>query len=524
MNLLHYNLYQNGRIGMVNLLMSVENALVIAKLTKRDKIIFYGDGRFFNSENKSLRFDDLFYIDFPYEWIESNDIDPSIPSIPYNFNDLVFYYGQMPSNGFINKRSHFVNLHDYVGIPEFRTKDNYTLGFYSYLFHFPESIRKDTILWVKDILKPMQKYIDWANHYIGHLGSYNSIHFRRGDFVYHQNTIDRAINAGDVLDVIKANFFPQDKLVIHSDELNLEFFRPIIEAYPNYSPIDQELQHLKAHANLDVEEIGLISLLIASHSKNFIGTMESTFTALIQRYRVQNGFSEDFKYLYPKHADLKLENGRFKEESFGEQSWNRVKMPEEMRAKAFWFREWPESFMQKKPAIQQELRIFPNFVTTDEINHIIARSNLVKTENFNNENRDRWTPHVSQDQVIADLIKRACDKLGYEYDNIEPSMQVFIQHEGGQTFWHTDSLYEDYQGKRISSVLFYLNDDFSGSHIHFPYLGIDWTPQKGAMVAYPLINEYGEQDKLWSHSASIITRGTKYMCYFSLKEKPFNKK
>lgn len=42
------------------------------------------------------------------------------------------------------------------------------------------------------------------------------------------------------------------------------------------------------------------------------------------------------------------------------------------------------------------------------------------------------------------------------------------------------------------------------------------------MITYPLINEWNEQDKRWSHSASVITKGTKVMCYFSIKEKPRN--
>ena len=47
--ILHYNLYQDGNIGMSNLMTSVENALVIAYLTKRNKIIFYGNKYLYNS-------------------------------------------------------------------------------------------------------------------------------------------------------------------------------------------------------------------------------------------------------------------------------------------------------------------------------------------------------------------------------------------------------------------------------------------------------------------------------------------
>jgi hypothetical protein len=69
--------------------------------------------------------------------------------------------------------------------------------------------------------------------------------------------------------------------------------------------------------------------------------------------------------------------------------------------------------------------------------------------------------------------------------------------------------------------LFYLNEDFKGSKIEFPFLGVTWQPKKNTMLSYPLVNEFGEMNKLTSHSASIITEGTKYMCYFDIKEKNY---
>jgi len=54
MKILHYDIYQAQAVGMSNVVMSVENALIIAFLTKRDKIVFYGNNNLFLSNSKKL--------------------------------------------------------------------------------------------------------------------------------------------------------------------------------------------------------------------------------------------------------------------------------------------------------------------------------------------------------------------------------------------------------------------------------------------------------------------------------------
>ena len=57
--------------------------------------------------------------------------------------------------------------------------------------------------------------------------------------------------------------------------------------------------------------LAYLSQLVAAESKEFIGTMTSTFTALIQRYRGNRGKREVFRYLWNELPDsnAQLERG-----------------------------------------------------------------------------------------------------------------------------------------------------------------------------------------------------------------------
>lgn len=498
MKTLHYHLYEEGKIGMCNMLMSVENALLLAKLTDRDKIIFYLKYPLYNSKKTIF---DLYDIDFNYE-INYGTV-PNCIKLEHDFHNACIYLEE-PNKGFLNDRTKLIDINKYINIEEYSTLNSNTLSFYSYLFYL-NSNRKELQDWLKNALKPKEVYLQAAKDIVEQLkniyGEYNSIHVRRGDYLNTSN-LNKNIECKD-LDI---SFDNNKLLVVHSDEFS-DYFSCLKEKYSNIWFIDSALQYE------DNAEKGLISLLVASYSSDFIGTMLSTYTAYIQRYRMYNGLKEEFKYLYSQSHNIKLINNKFKENSFGTNTWNRIDL-HELKPICFWFREWQESYY--KNSLKQELKIVPNFIKQQEIDFILSQLN--DTEYFARENRNR-TVLNTQEGILKDLIQRACIHLNLNYNNVEHGLQVFKQYKGGETFLHTDSIYEDAKGKRVTSVLFYLNDDFTGSYIDFPYLGVRISPSKGTMINYPLINEWNEQDILWSHSASVITKGYKVMAYFSVKEK-----
>lgn len=503
MKTLHYNIYENGNVGMSNILMSIENALLIAKLTNRDHVIFYGEHPIFNSKSKKTIFD-VYDIKYNYS-LSYGDIPEHVTKFKYELHNACIYEGEVPTKDFLNGRTNLINLEQYKDVEHIGTLNSNTLSFYSYLFYFSNSNKRKLLQdFIKNSVVPKQKYINEANNLIEQLkslyGEYNSIHVRRGDYLL-TDSENKNIECNDL-------FIPFDNnklLVVHSDESS-DYFSCLKDKYSKIWYIDRALHG-------DEVEKGIVSMLVASHSSDFIGTMYSTFTSYIQRYRMYNGYREDFKFLYSQDKDVSLVNGRFKESSFGENTWNRISLSSKLKSICFWFREWQESYYQ--PSLKQQIRTVPDFVSEEEIQFIISQLN--DNEFFERENRNR-TVLDTQSGILNGLVRRACKELGYDYDCVEHGLQVFKQYKDGQTFLHTDSVFEDEQGKRIASVLFYLNEDFKGSYIDFPYVGIRISPNAGTMITYPLINEWNEQDVKWSHSASVITKGYKIMSYFSIKQ------
>lgn len=511
MKTLHYNIYNNGNVGMCNILMSIENALIIAKLTDRDNIIFYQDLLIFNSQNKFIQ--DLFDINFNIEFRNTSELNQDIQSLLYDFYNTVFYNEEYLTEDFLNGRTNIINLNHYKHYNDIRTLNYNTLAFYSYIFYLTDN-KKEIQEFIKFTIKLKFKYTDIALSILSQLSDFNCVNVRRGDYLYILGNNNSTVQVKDFLLILKKNFSREKTLLVTTDEKDKSYFEDLNTEFNNILFVKDFLQNFE----LDDAEKGLISLIISSYSTNFIGTMKSTFTAYIQRYRLYNGLNDDFKYLYTQFEELVLnEHGRIKEESFGFHTWNRYKLSESTKQIFFWIKEWDECYLKLKMN-EQSLRIILKSLTKKECDFIINYINNNKNEEFFvGENRNRailqW-----KGTILESTIKNIAKNLHIKQSLLDNNIQIFKQYKHGETKLHVDSVYEDYFGRRTSSILFYLNEDYEGSYIDLPYLGVRIKPQTGVCIMYLLLNEYNQQDKTWSHSASVITKGTKYMCYINLKE------
>lgn len=318
---MNYHLYQSGHVGMVNCLMSAENALILALLSNQN-INFIHSGKIFNSE-KNLTLFDLYDID--YNIVHNQHIQTE-SILPYDLHDTVIYKNQIPDEEFINGRNKIININDYT---TFSTKDSNTLGFYSYMFCLDKKEKHKVEEFLKNTIKPKQKYEKIALDILKGLPSFNCIHVRRGDFL-NDYDITRKIQVSDFINVLEHNF-DNKKLLILSDDSDKNYFKEIENKY--------DVCYLDKIDGLDSAEQGLVDMIVASYSSNFIGTLKSTFSAVIQRMRKQNGFTEDYKFLYSQDDNLILENGKMLEK-VGKYAWNKVYLPQNLKEINFWIREW----------------------------------------------------------------------------------------------------------------------------------------------------------------------------------------
>ena len=56
---------------------------------------------------------------------------------------------------------------------------------------------------------------------------------------------------------------------------------------------------------------------------------------------------------------------------------------------------------------------------------------------------------------------------------------------------------------RVVSILVYLNDDYEGGQLTFPFFDVTYTPMAGDIVLFP-------SNYTFAHIAEPVTKGTKY--------------
>lgn len=387
MRYLFYTNYQSGRSGLSNGIMSVEIGVVLAHLTNRflvldgnisppANIVAY-DGRVSNEEPS--RITDL--IDIPVPWAEPEAVDmeglESLELTNYPLQDVVFYFprtldlSSSDAKCFARNRDHWVTpTGEYDRVPVLRLSEDplvpgseahrTNLSFYSYLFYLNDETRR-SVYRLLERMQPKPAFLDLANQVAKDLGSFNAVHLRRGDFkvTYGVTTLDR--QPWEAIEAMDQVFNRDEPLVILTDERDDPFFDEIKLAYPDHYFIDWHIldhygEEFSQLPRTDSLSLAYLSQLVAAEAKEFIGTMTSTFTAIIQRHRGNRGKREVFRYLWNelpepglgfergRHAIsdcVPLDKGVMIEQFEGPYTWNRVSQ----LLNPCWMREWPESFL-----------------------------------------------------------------------------------------------------------------------------------------------------------------------------------
>ena len=247
------------------------------------------------------------------------------------------------------------------GGPQVDKPGHTNLGFYAPFLYVDAPTRARA----HELLRGMRAkrhFVELADLACAQLGSFNAVHVRRGDFkvTYGRTTLLR--RPCEAIAVLDKSFSRRERLLILTDERDDPFIAGIVDAFPDAIFVDhyildelgREFRDLPHH---DAIALAFLSQLVASRARDFVGTMTSTFTSLIQRWRGSAGLDERFKFLWNElpAADVVLERGRTPindaipmrpdgtmiEQYEGPYSWNRF----DPRLNSAWMREWPESFL-----------------------------------------------------------------------------------------------------------------------------------------------------------------------------------
>lgn len=196
-------------------------------------------------------------------------------------------------------------------------------------------------------------YQEAARVIASRLGRFNALHLRRGDFVRARFTPRAAsITPQEVLGNIEEYFERDVPLAILTDSPDdMAFLGPILDHYRQGFILDRFLlddagcrEILAGLPFHDNSILSLLAMLIAIHADNFIGTLVSSFTAMIQRRRgIERG---DRRFLFVANdfgEHVRFRHCQFEETRHGRFSWNRAPLPISPHHHG-WCREWPEVF------------------------------------------------------------------------------------------------------------------------------------------------------------------------------------
>ena len=221
------------------------------------------------------------------------------------------------------------------------------LAWYSYFFHATGAQRAKLLAAVGAVRlrDPFEKL---ASQIADKLGTFNVAHIRRTDLVRGIRAY-AGVSPLQISETVEGRLPPDEPLVIASEaDPSSSLFDPIRERYPDVTFLTELIlgDYASQFEALPVSEdnaLGAVTQVVASRAVEFIGTMGSTFTGLIQRLRAQR--DPDLPFLYtadhtPPGAEF--ENGEYQERLPGRYTWNRIGLTNDPGTLS-WLREWPEA-------------------------------------------------------------------------------------------------------------------------------------------------------------------------------------
>jgi len=377
-----YDVYRHGQAGLSNLIMSIEVGVVLSRLTDRllvlrgnktplANVVRYGDAV---RNTYPSRVTDLIELGVP--WTDAENVElvafAAHELCDQPSWDCVCYFPPWLSTesadilAFARARETFMTvqeeLQDVPALAFSGGPKHNTLCFYSYFFYLDRSAQLLALDALRK-MRPKAPYAELAQRVAEEMGPFNAVHVRRGDFKMTIGVTTLGRKPKEVVQALDQQFDRNDLLVVLTDEADDPFLLPLKAAFKNHLFLDRhvlanygrDFSDLPAHDSI---ALAYLSQLIAANSRDFVGSMRSTFTSMIQRMRGNLGKEELFKFLWneqPNPGDtlepgrhpisdcIRLDRGVMLPERDGPYSWNRY----HPRLNPAWMREWPESLLNE---------------------------------------------------------------------------------------------------------------------------------------------------------------------------------
>ena len=177
--------------------------------------------------------------------------------------------------------------------------------------------------------------------------------------------------------------------------------------------------------------------------------------------------------------------------------------------------------------VYQKPRVFHNFLTPEERNHIMSKAEKKLKPSVVSENRvldesvrKSETAWLSREDPVVDTVIRRCLKyIDRPIENCE-RLQVLRYKPGGYYMPHFDSI-NDGNNPRLYTFILALNDEYEGGETAFPNLGNEYKLNAGDALFFDTLDNYELETSKALHGGKPVKNGEKWVCNLWVRKYPY---
>jgi len=173
-------------------------------------------------------------------------------------------------------------------------------------------------------------------------------------------------------------------------------------------------------------------------------------------------------------------------------------------------------------------RVYHNFITPEERQHIIKKSEEILEPSLVSEDRlvddsvrkseTAWLDR--SDPVVDTIVQRCLKNTDRPIINCE-RLQVLKYKPGGFYQPHQDLNRQDINPRMYTFILA-LNDDYEGGETVFPNLGKTYKLKAGDALFFDTLDNYELETSKALHGGQPVKSGEKWICNLWIRKYPYN--
>lgn len=178
--------------------------------------------------------------------------------------------------------------------------------------------------------------------------------------------------------------------------------------------------------------------------------------------------------------------------------------------------------------VYHEPRVFKNFISHETCDYIVKRASQKLTPStvsmdkvVDDTVRKSETAWLGTDDPVVERVVSKCTALTDRPLRNCEKLQVLKYTPGGFYNPHQDAFAGE-KNMRMYTGIIMLADDFEGGHTVFPNLKKEYTLNKGDMLLFNTLDDWGRMTPKALHGGDPVTSGEKWICNLWIRTYPYD--